>query len=517
MPMNHHNVTLLPSGMTVKVMHGSCLSDLLAEFNLQMPCGGRGVCGNCRVRLLKGTIAKTQLHKDTLVRKNLDESWYLACMSRVEDDITVELPSTDMLINSDTPESLHDATTCDGKLGIAVDLGSTTIVTQLVEISTGHVLRSSEGINPQTAHGADIISRIGFSIESPANAERLTEMTRECVGAHIKRLLRYVPNGTEVVKVTIAGNTAMHHFFAGLDAAPLSHAPFCSPTNGTYSYSPSQLLWNMLPDSCMIELLPNISHFIGSDILCGIQACGIAGSDDWQMLIDLGTNGEIVLGCRDKIFCTSTAAGPAFEGLNIACGMRASAGAVYAVEYSDDKPILLTVGDDIPRGFCGSGLIESIEYLLSTDRIDFTGAFTDPECNLFTFAPDVFISVPDIREFQLAKAALCAGVELLLKEAGLRPSDIRTVYLTGGLGYHINLTKMQAVGMFRDFTENQFKKVNNSALAGARANLKSSNRDMIPSILSRISFCALESNPAFQDIFCQEMFFPFDIDSFSIF
>lgn len=510
--MNHHNVTLLPSGMTVKAAHGSRLSDLLIKFNLQMPCGGRGVCGNCRVRLLKGTIAKTQLHKDTLVKKNLDESWYLACMSRVENDITIELPSNDVLIETEMHESTHDDNACDGELGIAVDLGSTTIVTQLVEISTGRVIGSSEGINPQTAHGADIISRIAFAIESPANANRLTEITRECIGSHIARLSEHVPDGSEVTAVTIAGNTAMHHFFAGLDVEPLSHAPFSSSTNGSCAYSPSQLGWNMLPAKCSIELLPNISHFIGSDILCGIQACGIAGSDEWQMLIDLGTNGEIALGCRDKILCTSTAAGPAFEGLNIACGMRASAGAVYAMEYNESEPKLLTVGGDKPRGFCGSGLIEAIEYLLSSDIIDFTGAFTDSDSDLFRFTPDVFISVQDIREFQLAKAALSAGVELLLKEAGINASDIRNVYLTGGLGYHINLYKMQRLGLFKNLAINQFQKITNSALSGAIYNLKQANRAEIPSILSRITFCALESNTSFQDIFCREMFFPFDID-----
>lgn len=515
--MKYHNVTLLPSGLTVRVSHGSLLSEILARFDLQMPCGSRGVCGNCRVRLLKGTIAKTPLHKETLIKKNIDDPWYLACQSRVEDDLTLELPSNEMLIETEVPASDKVAGVGNGKAGIAVDLGSTTIVAQLVDISTGRILSSSEGINPQTAYGADIISRIAFAMKSPSNTVKLMEITRECIGEHIGRLLHYIPEGSEVTTVVIAGNTAMHHFFAGLDVKPLSQAPFCSPTNGAYSFSPSQPGWNMLPPQCSIELLPNISHFIGSDILCGIQACGIADSDDWQMLIDLGTNGEIVLGHQDKIYCTSTAAGPAFEGLNIACGMRASSGAVYAVEHPGNNPVLLTVGNDLPRGICGSGLIETIEYLLSTEKIDFTGAFTDPDCELFTFAPDVFISAQDIREFQLAKAALCAGVELLLKEAGLKAPDVRTVYLTGGLGYHINLAKMQAVGLFKNFAENQFEKVTNSALAGARLNLNRSTRDMIPAILSRMEFCALESNPCFQDIFCREMFFPSDLDSFTIF
>ena len=345
-------------------------------------------------------------------------------------------------------------------------------------------------------------------MKSSLNAKSLRDMTIDCVGDHINRLLQNYNHAGNITNVIIAGNTVMHHLFAGLDVERLSRAPFCSLTNGSYYYSPLQLGWDMLQESCKVELLPNISHFVGSDILCGIQACGLADSDEWQMLIDLGTNGEIALGCRTSILCTSTAAGPAFEGLNISCGMRASVGAVYAVENENERARLLTVAGDKSRGFCGSGLIEAIEYLLSSAMIDFTGAFTDPETELYLFAPDVYISIQDIREFQLAKAALTTGVELLLKEAGIEPSCIKTVYLTGGMGYHINLGKMQALGLFKDFEEGQFCKIINSSLAGARANLIQTERCRIPEILNHIRFCALETSRDFQEIFCREMFFP---------
>lgn len=510
--MKYHKLTLYPDCKTINVAHGTLLSDILSEYNLQMPCAGRGVCGNCKVRVIKGSVAKNRRHKAVIERKHLDDSWYLACMSRIEDDIVIELPSNDMLINPGVTNPIAPCIESRHPAGIAVDLGSTTIVAQLIDLSTQQVIASSEGINPQTSAGADIISRIAFAMKSPSHAQSLTDMTRKCIGDHIYRLLHNHIHVGNITGVIIAGNTAMHHFFAGLDVERLSCAPFCSLTNGSYSYSASQLGWDMLQESCKVELLPNISHFVGSDILCGIQACGIADSDEWQMLIDLGTNGEIALGCRDSIFCTSTAAGPAFEGLNISCGMRASAGAVYAIEHEDEGPKLLTVAGDKPRGFCGSGVIEAIEYLLSSAKIDFTGAFIDSEAELYSFAPDVYISIQDIREFQLAKAALSAGVELLLKEAGIEPLRLKTIYLTGGMGYHINLAKMQALGLFKDFEIGQFCKIVNSSLSGACANLRHTERNRIPEILNRIKFCALESDINFQEIFCREMFFSPNFD-----
>lgn len=506
--MKHHDVTLLPEAITARVPEGTLLSDILADCNLQRPCGGRGVCGNCRVKVLKGNIRLTPRHGEILSKRRLDCAWRLACMSRVEDDLVIELPSNDMLIDSDVKGNVTYDNGSGGNKGIAVDLGSTTIVAHLVDLSDDRVIASSEGINPQTAYGADIISRIGFATESASNARILTDITRECIAGHIRHLLEDNNENGKVICVTIAGNTVMHHFFSGLDTEPLSHAPFQSPSNAACIFKPSQLGWDMLPADCTVEMLPNISHFIGSDIICGIQACGIGDTDGWKMLIDLGTNGEISLGCRDRIFCTSTAAGPAFEGLNIECGMRASAGAIYAIRQGANGPEPLTVGNVEPRGFCGSGLIEAIEYMLASEVIDFTGGFPDPENDRYYFAPDVYISAKDIREFQLAKGALCAGVKLLLKEAGLDPCEIGRIWLTGGLGYHIDPAKMQATGLFKDFSIEQFQKITNSSLTGARANLHSAIRSRIPGLLSRIQFCALESNPSFQDIFCREMFFP---------
>ncbi len=507
--MTYHKVTLLPGGDIIRAPHGSTLSDLLTDRNVAMPCGARGFCGNCRVRLTSGSIALTPAHEALRTRKQLGHDWYLACMTTVECDLTVQLPPDAMLITSDRADTHNAARDGEKGLGIAVDLGSTTIVAQLVDMMTGRVIESSDGVNPQTGYGADIISRITFAMKSAAGAETLRRITLDCIGSHIERLLK--PDQVrEVRTVTVAGNTAMHHFFAGLDTTPLSRAPFCSPTGGAYAFVPSQLGWHMLPDTCRVHLLPTISHFIGSDILCGIQACGMADIPEWQMLIDLGTNGEIALGCRDRIYCTSTAAGPAFEGLNMECGVRATPGAIYAVEATDERPRLLTVGWESPSGFCGSGIVEAIAYMLEEGVIDFTGAFADGGSDSFVFAPGVYISVQDVREFQLAKGALSAGVEMLMKEAGINAGDIERVILTGGMGYHINLEKMQTVGLFRDFETRQFVRIPNSSLSGARMNLYPRCRESQKSVLDKITFCALETNCEFQKIFCQEMFFPTD-------
>ena len=233
-------------------------------------------------------------------------------------------------------------------------------------------------------------------------------------------------------------------------------------------------------------------------------------SKHWQLLIDLGTNGEMALGCRERILCTSTAAGSAFEGINIMCGMRAVDGAVYAIDSDSDKrPLLHTIADVTPRGLCGSGLVEAVHYLFSNELIDFTGAFTEPDMNRFQLDDTVFLDIQDIREFQLAKAALSAGVDILIEQAGIMADDIEQVILTGGLGYYINIDKMQQLGMFEQFDKQRFDKLPNASLGGAKSFLFKNGQGEVAPILALIDHYPLESIQNFQQIFCKKMFFPY--------
>lgn len=529
-----HTIVIEPVGKQLSVPHGYSLMEALRQTDVEFPCGGCGRCGNCRVELLSGDIAMTEAHAAILRDKGFGSSWRLACMSKVEDDIVIRIPRGAMSITADdcclsfVPEK---------GLGIAIDLGSTTVVGQLVDMETGTVLRTESGINPQVAYGADIISRISYCMRSEENLRELSSLTRDFIGsAIIERLCRNGEAG-QVRQVVIAGNTVMHHIFAALDLGPLSVAPFCSPHNEGISFLPSELSPNLPPDSNVL-FLPNITHFIGSDVLCGIHHCGMQHCGSWQLLIDLGTNGEMALGCRDRILCASTAAGPAFEGINITCGMRAMDGAVYAIDGgADGRPLMHTVADVAPRGFCGSGLVEAVHYLFSNGIIDFAGAFTDvaaqdvatvSACSVacgvngtatdsladalptrFYFDDNVFLDIRDVREFQLAKAALAAGVDILMEQAGIVADDIENIYITGGLGYYINIGKMQQLGMFEQFSKERFHKLPNSSLAGAKELLFRSRQTEVEGILSLVEHCPLESVAAFQNVFCEKMFFPF--------
>lgn len=406
--MKKHTVRIEPLGQVCEVPHGTPLRDVLRGMHADFPCGGRGQCGKCRVRLLSGQVSVDGRHATLLAEKGLDTAWRMACLSRVEDDLSIEVPQPEMQILtagggsfSFLPESGY---------GVAVDLGSTTVVAQLVSLADNRVVRTVTEVNPQIAWGADIISRISYALQSAAHLVQLRDAVRTCVGRMIETLLEEAEAGA-VRKVVMAGNTAMHHLFAGYDVAPLAAAPYQSPQNAGFCLTADELGWRFL-SPCTVEFLPNLSHFVGSDLLCGILACGISAGRDYSLLIDLGTNGEMALGNGSRIVYTSTAAGPAFEGVNISCGMRAVAGAVYAVEEEAGGRRCLTVGGCPPAGICGSGLVEAVCSLVSGGEVDMTGAMTRPDCTEVELAPGVKLTGNDIREFQLAKAALAAGMQL---------------------------------------------------------------------------------------------------------
>ena len=302
-----------------------------------------------------------EMEKALLERKGLDSSrWRLACYGRITDDIVIRIPVREQVILSDNSSSRLSG---EEGLAAAVDLGSTTIVVQLIDRKTGAVLESFSEINGQNGFGADIISRIAYALQGPEYSERLALTVREQVGRMTGDAVK-ASGRDDIRNVTIVGNSVMHHLFCKLDVTPLSAYPFQSPDNGRKEFTPSELGWS-LPETCTVHFMPNISHFVGSDILAGILHTGIHRKDRWCALLDLGTNGEIVIGNKERILCTSTPAGPAFEGVNIVNGMRAVSGAVCRVDETSGKAEI--IGNTRPSGICGSGLIDAIHYFLKND------------------------------------------------------------------------------------------------------------------------------------------------------
>lgn len=496
-----HTVHIEPLGRDITVPDNSLLKDAVNGCGIDFPCGGKGLCGNCHVELLSGDAAVDDVQKALLRRKGLNTGrWRISCLCRVTGDISVRIPERSQVILSDNSRTLRSGE--DG-FAVAVDLGSTTIVAQIIDRRSGEVLATESEINRQNSCGADIISRISYALASPEQAEELTRTVREQIGQMICSLIA-TTGVYDIRRVTIVGNSVMHHLFNGFDVTPLSAFPFNSPLNGETHLTPAETGWD-LPAVCDIVFLPNISHFVGSDILAGILQCGIHRSERWTALVDLGTNGEIVIGNRDHILCTSTAAGPAFEGVNIICGMRAVSGAICKVDENTGEASVL--GGSKASGICGSGLVDAVWHFVRTGQITSDGMIASESADRLPLKDGICLYDKDIREFQLAKSAIATGFGLLAGQLGIAPGDIGTVYLAGGLGNYVDAGKAASLGIIRADDPSKIVKAGNSALAGCRELVYDSAREEMESILPRISHYALETDPGFQDKFCDNLYF----------
>lgn len=479
----------------LQAREGSPLKDVLHEFGVEFPCGGKGTCGKCAVRILDGITEPDSHHKERLQELQLDPQWRLACLSSCENDMVVEVGQFETIIQAD--ETPFDFEPGSG-LGVAVDLGTTTLVAQLVDLETGHILAVETGLNPQNKHGSDLISRLESALsEGP---EQLTGMIRIRIGNMIDTLC--AGRTCELTKIVIVGNTVMQHFFCGSDIKQLSFYPFESEELGLKRFTPHELGWKVKCDD--ISFYPSIGSFVGSDILAGIEATGMHKSEGFSVLIDLGTNGEIAMGNKDRMLCASTAAGPAFEGARISMGMLATTGAIASVHSIKDVMSCRVIGDTEPRGICGSGLIDAVGVMLQEGLLGEFGEILSGEQQVMIAHP-VFLSQKDIQEFQLAKAAIASGIEILLARLGAGKEEITSVYIAGAFGNFINVGNVLRTGML-DFPKELIHQLGNTALMGARMFLFS-NATITGKILGITSHVNLESEEQFQDLYVKHMEF----------
>lgn len=489
-------ITLYPLGESVKVNVGTPLTDVLHEYGVEFPCGGRGTCGRCKVKLLKGKLKADAVQKEKLKKLNLDEKWRLACCCVAESDITLEISEFENIILADN--SIFKFRPGKG-FGLAIDLGTTTVVVQLVDLSNSQILDSVSFVNPQLKYGSDLISRIERCLDG--DDENMKLVIRKKTGDIIKLILGR--HDVHISKVGIVGNTVMHHIFSGIDVRPLSYYPFESDNLGKQTFLSSGIGWD-LPESTPISFFPSVGSFVGSDILAGIVATQMAESEEYTILIDLGTNGEIVLGNNKKILSASTAAGPAFEGAKISCGMRAATGAISSVTYENDRLHCHVIGNVKAKGLCGSGLIDIVSVLLQNGQIGMFGEFGS-ELDSFELVDDIVINQQDIREFQLAKAAIASGLSILLKEMNITYNEVSKIFIAGGFGNFLNIKNVIKTGLI-EAEEDKIIKFGNTALLGAKM-LLFDDGNIISDILSKAKHINLEGEPAFQDIFIDKLMF----------
>jgi uncharacterized 2Fe-2S/4Fe-4S cluster protein (DUF4445 family) len=520
-------IRLEPLGIELDLPRGGSLVAGLAAHGFEFPCGGVGECGGCQVRVLSGSLPVTAADAEILTVDELAQGWRLACQARADEPLVVECGQWHMEILADTEVSLAQppSKTKIKTNKIAIDLGTTTIAAQLIDAATGDVLGVETALNPQAAFGSDVMSRIRAAIEG----RDLTTPLRAALGEIVTRLVR--GREAHVAEVLLVGNTAMHHLFCGLDVEPLSHVPFASPQMGEQRFTARALGWD-LNSHCVIRFARCIGGFVGSDILAGIVAAGIAQNDDLTALVDLGTNGEIAIGNRHGIVCASTAAGPAFEAGAIRMGMRAVTGAIAHVALDGDELRPTVLGDAAPRGICGSGLVDAVAAGLGIGAILANGRVADGT-KIFPVAPPVVLYQSDIRELQLAKGAIAAGFRLLLKRLGaiqnsaeavavkghdfsravrtaekeraLAPEGLRSlraIHLAGAFGNYVQIESALRIGLL-EAPHALIHAAGNTALRGAKMLLIGGEP-----LLPPIEHVSLAADPAFQDEFAACMVFP---------
>lgn len=494
--MKTFSVKLVPLGKEISVVEGTPLIDILNEYGVEFPCGGKGTCGRCKVKLLEGSISTDPAHLKQLKKLKLDASCRLACMSKCDSDLTIEIGQFESIIQAD--ESSFEFTPGTG-LGLAFDLGTTTLVGQLIDLSSGQILAVETAMNPQRKFGSDLISRIEAAL-GDGSAE-MTRMIREKIGEMLVSLMR--GHGNNLDKMVLVGNTVMHHFFCGYDIRPLSFYPFNSELLGMAEFSSADLGWDEV--SCNdIKFYPGIGSFVGSDILAGILATGMYQKESYTLLIDLGTNGEIVLGNKDRLICASTAAGPAFEGANISQGMQATSGAISSISLEQKQWKINVIGNAKSRGICGSGLIDAVHMIRNLGLVGDFGEILSGDEKIALDA-NVSLSQKDIQEFQLAKAAIETGVLILLREMGIADKDLENVFIAGGFGNYINLHHLIAIGMLEIPVE-RMHKLGNSALMGAKMFLFE-QAEKVNTILDLTQHISLEGEADFQDLFVDRLIF----------
>jgi len=496
-------IELQPLGRTIEVKQGVPLREVLHEFGVEFPCGGRGRCGGCCVKVIAGSLPVGDGEAAVLEPEEIDDGWRLACRWSAESNLTLEVGQWETVVLAD--HSSFRFTARSG-VGVAVDLGTTTLVAQLLDLSSGQVLAVRSGVNPQTRYGADVMNRVQAAIEG--KRQDLVGGVRRGIGDLVTGLLvKSELRQRDVDEVIVVGNTVMHHLFCDLDVVPLSCAPFDSPLGGPYTFRAADLGW-IVPGNPPVRFMPCLGSFVGSDILAGVLATGMHRSVTPMVLIDLGTNGEIVVGNRDRLLCTSTAAGPAFEGGRISMGMRATTGAIAAVVAEAGHLQCQVLGGVEPRGICGSGLVDAVAAGLDLGLVVPSGRITSHDREL-KLAPPVVLTQGDIRQLQLAKAAIAAGLKILRHRFGEEICRDAPIYLAGAFGNYVSLASARRIGLV-DAPQERIKAAGNTALLGAKMALfEDHGQDQeFAALRRRTEHVCLATDPLFQETFIEETHFP---------
>ena len=485
--MAMHTLTILYGKKINKVFfEGTPTVQQVLEANgitMPHPCGGAGRCGKCAIEITGNISAPDE--------RELDFGCRLSCRTKLYGDATVTLLSDSKLLAEHTTKKIAASSEKSAHIGAVVDIGTTTVALAIYDLFTGTCLASETILNPQSAISADVIGRIAAATRG--SLSKLQNMIISC----IKTLAENTGYFGRIDKWCITGNTTMLYLLCGRNPQGLAVSPFVA----------DHLFGDEIPFFEKTAFLPDcIAAFVGADITCAVLQSGMCNTQDTALLCDIGTNGEIALWKNGKLYTTSTAAGPVFEGAGISCGCQSIAGAIETVRLKKNTLTVKTIGNATAVGLCGSGVIDTVACLLDNGTIDETGAMEDDAVFL---CENISFTQKDIRNVQLAKAAIAAGIRTLLTLTDTKAEEITAFYLAGGFGTHLNPDSAVRIGLFPAIWKNKVNILGNAALKGAAIMLTDNDSKEKAHTIAKDAECInLGGNPEFNNSYIEEMFFP---------
>ena len=569
-------VHFLPHNITVEVDEGTTILDAAraAGIGIRSVCGGKGLCGKCKVIVRRGRVEHRET--DLLSKEEIKRGYVLACLARVVEDVEIEIPVESLIgkarlqatvslpqftpspyilkksltlsdvatykiaedvkakmasmgrevfyaiVNEDRKKVIDVSPSDKGVYGVAVDIGTTKIVVALVDIANGKVIATDSEFNKQLLYGEDIISRIRYALDKKGGLKEVQRAAVETINTIIHRLCKmHNVKSEDIYMVTAAGNTAMTYLFVGLDPYPLIKSFKEAPN------IPRDPYWLEARDlgldvnrNADVYVLPCAGRFLGGDVIGDVITAQMHLSEEPVLLIDIGTNTEVVIGCKEWFIGTTAPAGPAFEGWGLTCGVRAVAGAIESVviDQKTCRAIYKTIGGAKPIGICGSGYIDLLAQLFINGLIDPFGKFyRDCGCPYirpgekgyeYVVVPanesgtgrDIVVTEQDIYNLIDSKSSVCAAISILLKNMYLSVYDVKKVVVCGVFGNYLNLNSAIAIGMIPEFPNAQVVYIGNGSLGGSILSLLSKEyRDAAERVAKLMAVIELMLDPNFMD------------------
>ncbi len=452
----------------VEVPVGTILSDVLIKSDENLPhlCGGKGTCKKCLV-LINGKEE-------------------LSCQYEIKSDIDVVLPENNKIASETGANEYGEITE---NCCFCLDIGTTTLALALVSLDKKNIIIVKTATNPQRAFGGDVLTRIEY-----CNKNSVSELQTSLINKINIMINEFGVN--RINTLYVSGNTAMLHIFFGVDPSSIGVAPYTPVFLESKEINANKI---GIKNIKKVISLPCISAFVGADLVAGINYGGLPENNKYNLLVDLGTNAEIVLYNKNKLFCTSAAAGPCFEGSNITCGMSATDGAIYS--YSIDGSYE-TINNTQPKGICGTGLIDIIAILLKKGIIDETGYM---DCEEFFITENIKLTQKDIRQFQLAKSAVYSGISTILRESSISFRAIENLFISGGFSAKINIENAVKTGLLPKELKDKVIVLNNSSLLGTVK--YACEKNDLSVYLKNTEYIDLSMNNFFSELFIENMEF----------